>query len=496
MNSFESALSAALVKNAAGKVLLAAISGGADSTAMLCGLAELRDRAGFALHCAHVEHGLRPPEESQGDASFVEGLCEKLMVPCRVISIPRGRIASYAASHGTGIEAAARVFRYRALLRERARVQADWLLTAHTRDDALENLLMRILRGSGPAGLSPMPRQRGRILRPLLELTRQDMLQYLEGKNIPHRMDSTNNDNRFFRNRVRNKLIPLLDNLFPFWRVSLLALAETQSLTADFLAGEARARLPWEGRSREGAVASLRLSEEAFLAAPLILREEAIFAAADMLAASLSGGKPGMHLHNALPRRAALRRAVQQGGVSADLGPVRLERKNGYIEVKPARRKGGERGFSLLINECGLYTLKLSLIAPLPAGRIYIRAVNPELKDAPQPRAGHGDAGGNAPCFEASSFPLVFRNHRKGDRLYRGGHARSISGIMGSGARSGCAGIITACDTRGIAAFIAVGRDGELMVKSRDGAGSGAADNAGAAAVRVYAYSVFGGKDA
>ncbi|MDR0496482.1 MAG: tRNA lysidine(34) synthetase TilS, partial [Treponema sp.] len=252
MHSFEARLSAALGETA-GKIYLAAVSGGADSTAMLAGLAVLREKAAFSLHCVHVEHGIRPASENQGDAQAVETLCEKLNVPCRVISIPPGKIASYAAKGGPGIEGAARFFRHKALRAEARRVNADLILTAHTCDDLLETILMRVLRGSGPAGLSPMPRMRGCLLRPLLELTRKDVLEYLEKKDILYRTDSTNADIMYLRNRIRLKLIPVLDDFFPSWRNSLLALAETQALTADFLSSEVRKSLTWESDMREEA---------------------------------------------------------------------------------------------------------------------------------------------------------------------------------------------------------------------------------------------------
>ncbi|MCL2472712.1 MAG: tRNA lysidine(34) synthetase TilS, partial [Treponema sp.] len=289
---FESCISSALGTPLAGKVYLAAVSGGADSTAMLAGLAALREESDFRLHCVHVDHGLRPPEESRGDAQAVADLCRKLEVPCRIISITPGRIASCAGSGGPGIEAAARIFRLRAFNRERRRTGADWILTAHTRDDVLETLLMRILRGSGPAGLALISKTRGHIKRPLLELTRQDVLKYLDEKGISYRTDSTNADIRYLRNRIRHKLVPFLDFHFPSWRNSLLALGETQTLAASFIASEAQKCLPWEsfaGLKDEEGEHGLKLREADFAGAPPVVREEAIFAGVDMLAACNPG---------------------------------------------------------------------------------------------------------------------------------------------------------------------------------------------------------------
>jgi len=474
MKNFESHLSAALKQVRMGKeqgstVYLAAVSGGADSTAMLAGLAELRKEAGFVLHCVHVEHGLRPADESRGDAGAVEALCENLKVACSVVSIPPGKIAAFACNGGPGIEGAARIFRYRALKREARRVKADWILTAHTQDDLLETLLMRVLRGAGPAGLAPMPKIKGRILRPLLDIRRQDVLEYLEEKGLSYRTDSTNSNIRFLRNRVRQKLIPLLNEYFPSWQSSLLALAETQSLTAAFLASEARARLPWEETGAPGGGVSLRLSEAEFLKAPSILQEEAIFAASDMLAAlKNAGGKAGKIVRHtavpitAVPRRAVVRRALERNAQS-DLGPVRLEKKNGFITLTPAPEPGGERGFSLVIREQGSYVLKDPVLG---------RGKNLELRINPcEPGKNRNDTAGafpNAASFEASSFPLVFRSHREGDRVFQGGHRRKFSDALDKDSRSVYTGVITVCDIKGTAAIIGMGADGCMTAVSRE----------------------------
>jgi tRNA(Ile)-lysidine synthase len=468
MNTFESRLFAALEKPIAGKLLLAAVSGGADSTAMLAALAALREEAGFTLHCVHVEHGIRPADESRGDAGAVAALCKRLDVPCRVISVPPGRVAAYAAKGGTGIEAAARFFRLKALAGEALRLEADWILTAHTRDDLLENLFMRILRGSGPAGLSPMPRIKGRRLRPLLGLTRRDVLDYLEEKGIPYRTDTTNADIRYLRNRVRLKLIPVLDVFFPSWRASLLALAEKQALTAEFLSAEVCKRLQWEAPE---AGAALRLPEEDFFNSPLILREEAVLAGVDKLAAI------NKRKHGHPPRRASLRRAVECGsfrrgplrpmfpsgvtehsGNTEDLGPVRLERKDGFVVLKPAAKARSETGFSLLINEAGSYTLK---------GRVSGLGKDLSISaGTPTPLVGtDGFSAGKTTGFPlgkaigfAAAFPVVFRNHRKGDSIFKGGRERRFCDVD-KFPLSVYTGVITVSDKGGPVAFITAGED-------------------------------------
>ena len=465
MNLFESQLSTVLktILQRAEKTpaaCLAAVSGGADSSAMLAALSALRAELGFSLYCVHVEHGIRSAEESQGDAAAVKLLCEKLKVPCRVISIRQGRIAEYAAKTGCGIEAAARFFRYRALRKERRRLNAGWILTAHTHDDKLETILMRVLRGSGPSGLAPMPHLRGRLLRPLLELSRKDVLDYLSEKGIPYRTDSTNKDISFLRNRLRQKLVPALDGFFPSWRSSLLGMAQTQALAADFIASELQKRLSWEeyADTETGKVA-LRLKKADFLTAPAILREEAIFAGADILAAKSAGEKP-------VPKRKSVRRAAERLDAE-DLGPVRLKKKDGYICLVPKGSRPAKRGFSVLIKEAGFYTINGKL---WQRENFILRRGNGSSQRNPDLSIRIFCAeDGNFPPAEAfmAQLPLVFRSYREKDYLLRGGCKRNLADILDRDVFSRYTGIITACDAGGPVAFIAAtGKD--LLVIHRD----------------------------
>ena len=296
------------------------------------------------LFCLHVEHGLRPAQESRGDASYVREFCEKSGISCRVESIPQGKIASYARRRGIGVEAAARFFRRRALLKEAARLGENTLiLTAHTRDDALELALMRILRGAGPAGLAAMPVRKGRFLRPLLFIDRAEVVKYLAEKKILWREDSTNTDENFLRNRVRRRLVPLLNEFFPSWKNGLSGMAATQSQAADFIAGEARRRVSWEREK-----GSLVTNAENFFSQPQIIREEALFPAVDEL---LSGGK------SSVPKRSVIRRFCAGSVPAADLGLLRVRREGEKIALSIVRKDYSETGFSLLIKEPGLYNL-------------------------------------------------------------------------------------------------------------------------------------------
>lgn len=347
MSAFEQAVSQGLGSWQKGTMFLAAVSGGADSTAMLAALASLRENAGFQLSCLHIEHGIRSVDESEGDARAVAALCERLMVPCRVVSIKPGHIADAAKDWDSGIEAAARHFRTQSWQREAQRIGAARVLVAHTQDDLLETALMRILRGVGPAGLAAMPREKGLVLRPLLKLTRRDVLAYLAERGLSFQSDSTNSDIRYLRNRVRHKLIPCLDAFFPQWRSALPRLTETQRLVADLLANEARS-VDWKQLPDK----HLRTSAVAFFALPLLLREEALFQAIDTLTENSPCAGQSV-------KRANLRRFSEGGLQAMDAGIIRLEKRADCIDVSLSsyNRRKYDEGFALVIREPGRYTL-------------------------------------------------------------------------------------------------------------------------------------------
>jgi tRNA(Ile)-lysidine synthase len=350
----------------AGAVFLVAVSGGADSMALLSAVSGIVPKE--RLFCLHVEHGLRPAGESKGDAEFVRDFCEKRGIKCRVESIPPGKIASFARRKGTGIEAAARRFRRRSLFKEAARLSRESgcetrILIAHTKDDLLETALMRVLRGAGSAGLAAMPVNRGKILRPLLSVSRRDVIAYLTENNIPWREDSTNTDEKFLRNRIRRKLVPLLDALFPSWRSGLFGMAQTQALTADFLASEAKRLVKWGIGSREqGAGKDCLFTDlKNFFAQPLIIREESVFHGLNLLnSSSVPLCLCARSSCETRPvRRSVIRKFCRGAVLAADLGAFRIrqQQNEGKIVIFPAKKSPSETGFSLLIKEPGLYNL-------------------------------------------------------------------------------------------------------------------------------------------
>ena len=185
---------------------LCAVSGGADSMCLLHWLNELREVHDFSLFAAHYEHGLRG-EESLRDAAFTAKACGEINVPC---TVGHGDVPAFAADNKTGLEDAARTLRYRFLEETADMLGCDKIATAHTMNDNVETVLMNLCRGAGTRGLSGIPPVRGRLIRPLLWTTREEIEAYLLEHHIAHIEDSSNKSDVYLRNRIRHQVIPLL----------------------------------------------------------------------------------------------------------------------------------------------------------------------------------------------------------------------------------------------------------------------------------------------
>lgn len=187
--------------------ILIAVSGGADSVALLRLFHHFREQSGLKLFVAHANHQLRDAE-SDGDENFVQELCQTLRIPYVTKRLEIQRTSE-------GLETDARRARYAFLEETAENLGCRYLATAHHRDDQIETILYRILRGTGVAGLAGMSKARRlndavTLIRPLLSFSRVEILSYLERIGQAWRTDSSNFDGKIFRNRLRQTLIPLL----------------------------------------------------------------------------------------------------------------------------------------------------------------------------------------------------------------------------------------------------------------------------------------------
>lgn len=201
--------------------VLVALSGGADSVALLRVLVEL----GYSCECAHCNFHLRG-EESNRDETFVRNLCQSLDIPLHVVHF---ETEVYAKEKHVSIEMAARELRYAWFENLRDEIGAKVIAVAHHRDDSVETFLLNLIRGTGINGLKGISVQNGFIVRPLLHTSRADILDYLAHLKQEYVTDSTNLQDEYMRNKIRLNLIPLMETMNP-------SIAETIDETAQRLA--------------------------------------------------------------------------------------------------------------------------------------------------------------------------------------------------------------------------------------------------------------------
>ncbi|MBQ9453761.1 MAG: tRNA lysidine(34) synthetase TilS [Desulfovibrio sp.] len=229
-----------------GAQLLLAVSGGADSCALAVIMHVLAPRLGLTLHACSVDHGLRP--EAVSDALYARQLCISLDIPC---TICQAKVRDYAATHRLGIEDAGRHLRYALLEQQRVHYRAEWIALGHHAGDVSEDVLLRLVRGTGWPALGGM---QGRdpirhIMRPLLSADPAELRGLLKECHIDWREDSSNADLHFRRNRLRHAVLPLLRAENPALDRSLNSLWQLAQLDADYWKTQLNAILtdcPWQ----------------------------------------------------------------------------------------------------------------------------------------------------------------------------------------------------------------------------------------------------------
>ncbi len=200
------------------ETILCALSGGADSVCLLHLLRRLAPSLDFRLEAAHFHHGIRGAEADR-DRDFVLDLCRELDIP---LHLGAGDVPAYARERGMGLEEAGRELRYAFLEETADALPACRIATAHQAEDNAETLLLHLCRGTGLSGLCGIPPVRGRVVRPLLPVAREEILAYLAENRLPHVEDSTNALEEGERNLLRHRVLPVLRELNPGFAEAML----------------------------------------------------------------------------------------------------------------------------------------------------------------------------------------------------------------------------------------------------------------------------------
>lgn len=220
----------AMIKN--GEIVLVAVSGGADSLALLYGLHALHSQLNCQLHVAHLNHCLRP--DADADADIVQQHAAHLDLPCTIQTTDVSRLVK---QWRLSVEAAARKARYQFYEEVSTQIGATKVALGHHQDDTAETVLMHLIRGSGSAGLTGItPIRECKFIRPLMGFTRQQIETFLTSKGLVPRHDSTNADIRYLRNRIRHELIPRLESDYnPNIRAGLSRTADVLGAESEYL---------------------------------------------------------------------------------------------------------------------------------------------------------------------------------------------------------------------------------------------------------------------
>lgn len=370
----------------AGSTVVCAVSGGPDSMALLSCLLSLRETLGIRVSAAHFNHCLRG-EESDGDEALVRSFCRENGVPLSVGS------ADVAAERGTeSVETAARRLRYAFL-----ESLPGLIATAHTADDNAETVLMALVRGSGLRGLAGIPPKRGRIVRPMLSVTRAEVMEYLTEAGVPYRTDSTNGEDGCRRNRIRRHVIPLLKEENPGLAQTVLRqsrILREEETYLDAAAAEAVCR------ARDG---------DGWRCEPLIALPDALLRRALRQIA----GMPLEAVHtDALLR--LLRSGAPCGRTELPGGRILLMR-SGRLRFAEAHIAIPEPPMPLPIPG----TLRLPDVGLEITCRVY--------EEAPPPEP---DAETILLCRDAVTEPITVRRRKTGDCLRRPGGSKEVRRLM------------------------------------------------------------------
>ncbi|MGE0042357.1 MAG: tRNA lysidine(34) synthetase TilS [Vicinamibacterales bacterium] len=375
-----------------GTRVLAAVSGGSDSVALLLLLQALGEAHGVPCLAgvAHVNHHLR--DEADGDEGFVRELAGSLQLPIEVAHVD---VPALAARHGRSIEVAAREARHAALAAAAAALGADRIATAHTLDDQAETVLMRLVRGAGPGGLGGIDPRRGPRIRPLLAETRASLQAWLVSAGRAWREDATNRDLQQPRNRIRHELVPYLAAHFnPSVSAALARAADIARADEQYLADVARAAAEAiVTRTDEG----VALDRDRLAAlAPGIARRVARLA----LETAHPAGSYGLSEAD---------RVVEAAGAGPgrlDLPGLRMERIGGRVVLVHGARRAPARAAAFAY-ECAV------------PGRVAIPEAGAALEaEGPVP-VGRLERGPDAVSVDAAALGgrLVVRSRAPGDRL-------------------------------------------------------------------------------
>lgn len=391
------------------KVLLA-VSGGPDSMALLDLFHRLAPDLQIALHIVHLNHMFRG-DEAKADGEFVRLKALDMGVPATILTYD---VPAYRDKHKMSSQDAARRVRYGLFLKVAATVGANRMAVAHHRDDQVETILLNILRGTGPEGLRGMlPRRRWQegkdldIIRPLLEVSREEIETYVQARGIPTRLDRTNLEDKYLRNKVRLRLLPLLEKEYnPAIREALLSLSAVVSAGEEYL--EQETLTAWDRVLRARRPGEIVLDRGKFAAEPKALQGKLLRHALRQLLPGLRGVT---YHHIKSLRELAV---VAKTGTSLAL-PGRVQAAISYQELQLCKGRTGKEGDGTPAPVSCPLPVPGEVILPLLGKRI-TATILPREK-APWPPVENREAVLDYDRLANGGGKMMIRCRRPGDRF-------------------------------------------------------------------------------
>ena len=390
-----------------GDTVLVAVSGGPDSVCLLATLHALSDELELSLHIAHLDHMFRG-KESADEALFVANLAKRLDLPSTIESVDGPALCR---ERGLSIQAGAREARYAFLSQVADKIGAQRIATGHTATDQAETVLLRLLRGAGSTGLSGIPPLRGRFIRPLIEATREQVLEHLAQSGLAFVTDPSNTKPLYTRNRIRLELMPVLRQFNP--RI-VEALVSEAALLKD------------ESEALELSVESAAQAVTKKQGDRFVVQREAFLA-----------------LHQAIRRRLLRRLAEDIAGGPSGLSSIQVDEALQFMSAAPTGRTmrlpGGlsiERTYEQFLvgpsTAPASFTCQLKIPGrtAVPECGIEVEAILCNSREAPADPNYYWQALFD---YDKIGLPLLVRNRRPGDRFHPvglGGNSKKLQDLF------------------------------------------------------------------
>ena len=383
--------------------ILVAFSGGADSTVLLHLLATEAKETGAKIFAAHVNHGIRG-KEADRDEEFCRNVAQKLHIPIFVL---HADVPNEAKKRGEGIEETARKIRYDYFDRLMTEYEIPLLVTAHNANDNLETMLFHIARGSGLSGLCGIPLTRlsasGCIVRPMLEMTREQILAYCKEHRLAFVTDSTNVDVDYTRNRIRAEILPVLTEIHPAAIENAVRLAE--NLRADARCLDDMANRFLKEARRETSLECQKIASE-----PSAIAHRALM----MLYREISEEGALEYTHLSALRHLA-ERNIPHSSLSLPHG-IEATIENGWLSFRKKQNAVSYEPYEIILyegeNEISQTNCKIVIDSSQTAKNIYKKSIQIIIDSA------------------TIKGTLFARNRREGDKILLGGHHKSLKKLF------------------------------------------------------------------